>query len=650
MGRKQLRGDIQVLRAIAVLAVLAYHAQMGVVAGGYLGVDVFFVISGFLMTRMIAERMESQRFSFRDFYFRRARRLLPAAYVTFLVTAVLAPFLLAPSSMPDFRAQLAGSIGFFANVVSWHQTGYFQSEASLQPLLHVWSLSLEEQYYFILPALLFFTPKKYWKPMTIVLVVASACLCFYLVTKKPAATFYLLPTRGWELGIGSLGALVTVRPGMQRALQRAFWPCLAVLLAVLAFPQGAYHPGIDAALACAATMAVILRDQPMPGARTVGVRLLERTGDISYSLYLVHWPLLAFLNNVWIGAVDDPVHQLLRVALLVASVGLALLLNRYVEEPFRRIQEGHAPRLFAGAAIASLLMISIGFVLPNPAGRNLRGEYERRPNIGIAAACDVHGGRFDVVEKCRTKPRPRIMVWGDSYAMALVPGLRQVFKGEGIVQATKSNCGPLLGMSAVDPAQGWTDSAARNCIRFNDSVMEFLQGRNDVDVVVLSSPLDYYVAPGTTGILLQGEAGTPGSVHPSARIVVSGLLKTIAAIRSLGKDVVIVAPPPSSGVDIGSCLERINSGGWYLGAKNCSIPVEVYRDKGRAVREILDEVSVSGDVEVISFDRVLCGATACRTALGGVPLYRDEGHLSYRGSIALIRVAGLRQSILGAAR
>ena len=194
----KFRTDIQVLRGFAVLIVLFYHAKMGFLPAGYLGVDVFFVISGFLITHLVKSGLERGDFSFSEFYFRRAKRLLPAAYVTFFVTALLAPFFLGSIEMSDFRMQMLGAVAFIGNIVLWQQSGYFGGAAEFKPLLHVWSLAIEEQYYFILPAFLFFLPRRFWKPVTAFVLVFSLALCLFLVQKKASATFFLLPTRAWN--------------------------------------------------------------------------------------------------------------------------------------------------------------------------------------------------------------------------------------------------------------------------------------------------------------------------------------------------------------------------------------------------------------------------------------------------------------------
>jgi peptidoglycan/LPS O-acetylase OafA/YrhL len=190
------RLDIQALRGFAVLIVVLYHTKIGNVVGGYLGVDIFFVLSGYLITRLVATAIERGDFSLKEFYFRRAKRLLPSAFVTFACSAALAPWFLNQLELRDFAPQLVGALTFTANFVLWQQTGYFEGAGDLKPLLHIWSLAIEEQYYFLLPTFLLFARPSRWLAWTVGLFAASLTLCVVGGVVKPIATFYLLPTRG----------------------------------------------------------------------------------------------------------------------------------------------------------------------------------------------------------------------------------------------------------------------------------------------------------------------------------------------------------------------------------------------------------------------------------------------------------------------
>lgn len=202
------RTDIQALRGLAIALVLLHHAKLlPWLKAGYLGVDIFFVVSGYLITGIIQRALLAGTFTFSGFYFRRAKRLLPAAYVTFIATALLSTLFLTGPEMRDFTWQLLGAVTFTGNIALWMQTGYFEGAANLKPLLHVWSLAIEEQYYLLLPAALVVTPRRYWRMGVLMVVAFSVALCLALLPTKPGAVFYLLPARAWELGLGSLGVL-----------------------------------------------------------------------------------------------------------------------------------------------------------------------------------------------------------------------------------------------------------------------------------------------------------------------------------------------------------------------------------------------------------------------------------------------------------
>ena len=470
-----LRTDIQVLRGIAILLVLLFHAHLGF-DGGYLGVDVFFVISGFLITGLISKEIAAGQFSLARFYARRAKRLLPAAYVVFLVCAVVAPRLLVDQEYSDFVKQLIGAITFSANFVQWRQSGYFDSAAELKPLLHTWSLSIEEQYYLIVPALLLLAPRYYWRTAVVLVTVASLVLYVWLSETRPTSAFYLFPTRAWELGLGSMAALFGSGSRIFRDIIRfLLWPFLLTIALLAWKPELLVRPALANITVCLATFAIIKCEHGIFENGRLW-RPLTALGAISYSLYLVHWPLLAFMSNVWSGSLPPAV----ACTGILLSVLLAYALYRFIEHPIH--QAPYIPlRKIAGWGLSSsVALIALSLILhrsepSNVAPQTIAGNTE--------AICDF-AQDFQALGRCAGR-KPGILVWGDSFAEHLLPGIAATEKGLSIAAAIKYVCGPLLDMAPLSPAN-WKPWG-RACADHNRAALQFLANQPSIDIVVLST-------------------------------------------------------------------------------------------------------------------------------------------------------------------
>lgn len=626
----RFRSDIQALRGFAVSLVLLTHAGLPPV-GGYLGVDVFFVISGFLITRIIRDGLRDGSFSFSSFYLRRARRLLPAALATYALTVVAALWFLNSLELRDLMAQVAGAITFTINFVLWSQTGYFEGAAELKPLLHIWSLSIEEQYYIALPALLAFCPKRYWLSLVGVILAASLGFCLWLASTNPDAAFYLLPTRAWELLIGSVAALGTWDgERCQNILRALFWPAFACLLAVPFLPLGGPHPGLNAALVCFATAVVILRRHPF--AEIAPVRGLARVGDVSYSLYLAHWPVMAFLNNSYVGEV--PLDY--RLAALAIGIAAGVALYWAVERPFRFMKYERPGRFVAATVAASVAVIAVqaGAVAASRNGPDFAEV--RRINRGFGEPCEFRND-FSPISECRNSDAPEILVWGDSEAMHLVPGIA-VTTDKGVVQATRSACGPFLNIAPFNNARRHNYEWALDCIQFNASVLAYLEAQPSIETVVLGSIFNRYVAKSGWELVLV-ESGAPTNLGPTEDIAVEAMKRTIEAIRAHGRKVVIVSPTPSTNDDLSGCVERRVTGKVTLGSQSdCRLDETKYRRLYRDVHAFLDRVSREAEVAIVDLSEPLCNGGTCATEFDGVPLYRDSAHLSHQGSVKVAHI------------
>ncbi|MBL47595.1 MAG: acyltransferase, partial [Roseibacillus sp.] len=337
-GSFSYRPDIDGLRAIAVLPVLFFHMGLGC-SGGYVGVDIFFVISGYLITSLIIREMLNDEFTLRAFWERRIRRIFPVAALVTIIVITAGVWILLPDTFRSLGKAGIAQVMMVANFYFWQQDGYFAGPSDLEPLLHMWSLAVEEQFYFLFPMLLLFLMKRGQKTTVWVIIlisILSLLLSFHGVIYDKGTTFYLLPARAWELALGALVALLPLRSiGAAWRRQLVALAGLALILwSVFAYDVATPFPGLAAIPPCLGTALLIWVGQS--GTTWVGGLLAQRPivyiGKISFSLYLWHWPLIVYARHLSIYEISLNV----RVTLLVASLLLAVLSYQFVETPFRR--------------------------------------------------------------------------------------------------------------------------------------------------------------------------------------------------------------------------------------------------------------------------------------------------------------------------
>ena len=620
--------------------VVFYHSGVVPVPAGFLGVDIFFVISGFLITSHIIRDVDRKNFSLRAFYLRRARRLLPATYCTLSFVVVAAYFLLIPSAWPSFIQSLFGALTFTANIVLWKQAGYFDLASTTKPLLHLWSLSVEEQFYLILPLFLLAVPGRLRLVFIQIALLSSLALCMYFVTIKPSATFFLLPTRAWQLLLGSLlAAAVAKYPDLTtpRALRIS---ALAVILVVPFYQFDTAHPRFDALLVTVATTVLLAGRNDWLHFGVV-TRALSRAGDWSYSIYLVHWPLYAFAANICVN--NTP--PVISAALIPVSYALGYLQYRYVEQPFRfgwQTNERRYLKYLVAASLFVALPIPIYvYGSTKPVGHVDFLEI-RRVNFGLGTACDYEGDFFEDKPQCRLSGTPSVALWGDSFAMQWASGLEAALQGNGLIQMTKSRCGPLKGLAAVDTrfARPW----AEFCIQFNESVLTYILQNPSIKTVLLSSAFGVYVEPVGQRFLIDDKMEAVSIDAATERF-----LETISLLRRAGRRVIVIAPPPSLGIkiNIGDCLERMAIGFpvYLSGRSGCNFSYPKYLQNAKSTIGFLKSIEEKGNVEVIWPERVICSRDMCATQLRDTFLYSDAGHLTYDGSVLVVKLLKLDERL-----
>jgi peptidoglycan/LPS O-acetylase OafA/YrhL len=459
------RPDIDGLRAIAVSIVVAFHAFPGFLPGGFVGVDVFFVISGFLITGIILGALRSGDFSFAEFYARRIRRIFPALVVVLAASQVMGWWWLYPDDFASLGRHVAAGAAFSSNFLLWRELNYFDTAADLRPLLHLWSLGIEEQFYLVWPLLLVWAYRWRRGPLALTLTIASASFvaAIYTVRTDPTAAFYAPWHRFWELLAGATLACLQAEGRLR--LSPKITGALAVVgfgaigVGALVIDSSRVFPGLWALLPVAGTGLLIIA-----GPRTVINRVvlaspaLVGLGLISYPLYLWHWPLLAFTRITTDG--QPPAHVLITVIAL--SVLLAWATYRLVESPIR-----FGPRrrfATAGLSAAMVLVAGAGLATQQAQGFDSRAvvlrdegqfvaRYERMKKSGIAGAyrseCDfmewgTSANRSTLDPGCTMPGSKRtFFLWGDSFAQALSLGIRDVLPpGISLAQVATSGCRP----------------------------------------------------------------------------------------------------------------------------------------------------------------------------------------------------------------
>jgi len=650
------RRDIDGLRAVAVLSVLAFHAFPSQLRGGFVGVDLFFVISGFLISTIIFESVEDGRFSYVEFYMRRIRRIFPALLVVLATCLVAGWFLLMPEEYQQLGKHLVAGATFFSNIALWREAGYFDDTAATKPLLHLWSLGVEEQFYIFWPLLVSFAYRRRLGFPLLLGGIAAASFVLSLVTSvsNPTAAFYSPLSRFWELMIGgTLAWLLLHRPSLVQHGPRASNALSAAGLlligaAVLLINENDVFPGWRALLPTVGAFLVICAG---PGAwlnkNVLGNRAAVSIGLISYPLYLWHWPLLSFANILH-GGLFVPVWM--RVVLALASIVLAALTYRYVELPVRTKK---ASLRQIGALCVLLAMLgAAGAVLFARAGLPTRAAAD---NPGFALYTQNEQMRLALQpEPCHladpkaetfctaynTAATGKLMVvWGDSHGGAWLPVLRSIAveRNMRLMAFVHVGCPPLLDTRRSDGAQSGRDCSRLGLAEPIASAIEQLKPA----VVFYIGRWSLYGNGWTlfgelqkaTHFVTTAPNGT-ATLATSRAALASQLPLTVKALAASTPRLVIFQNPP---VLEGKLLPR-----FYADPERIEPSASANLQAEAFERKLVESTASIPNVRV--FDPVprLCAGATCLAVIDGAPVYEDDNHVSAQGSLLF------RQAILDA--
>ena len=635
------RRDIDGLRAVAVLPVLFYHAGAGF-TGGYVGVDVFFVISGFLITRLLMRDLDDGRFSLLEFWHRRVRRIFPALFVMVLLTLIAGGFLMIPADYKELGQSAIAQSLLAANFFFWDDTGYFARAAESKPLLHTWSLAVEEQFYVFFPLVLAWLwrgGQARVRRMLGVALLVSFAASLPGPAWFPTTAFYLLPTRAWEL---LLGAMLVFMPEPKKAVARFGGPAglIMILASVFLYTVNTPFPGIAAALPCAGAALVIWSGSAMQtwAHRVLCWRPMVFIGLISYSLYLWHWPVLVYSRKFLLGEAST--------AFIALQIGLSFVLAvlswRFVETPFRekRWLPARVSMLRFGI-VCTVVSALLGAVLSATKGLRVRlpvavrqltenpSGMDYNPNIEVSLA-DLQADRVPVIGDREAAGEPAFVLWGDSHAMAAHPALdvlgrERHQKG---VAITRRGTAPLLGT--------WRPAEGKDALEFHEAVLDYIR-RHRVPVVVLVSYWATYsegAATGPSEFFITDDETLPLNAETGLAVLERGLQRTIQALRACGvRRIAILRQVPEQPIHVKDVLSARMLAG--LSIEHLGATRESYRKRQHRVNAILDRMRAT-DVSLLDPEDAMFGQDEHTILIHNARVtFEDEGHVSVEGALMM---------------
>jgi peptidoglycan/LPS O-acetylase OafA/YrhL len=651
LAREAYRPDVDGLRALAVLAIFAFHLGLAGSPGGFVGVDVFFVISGFVITRGVLLEIDEQRFSLKDFYLRRARRILPALIVTLLATLLVGAIVLSPSETREFAGSALASLVSAANVFFHDRTNYFADAAHYRPLLHTWSLSLEEQFYLLFPLFLGVLVIRAGRAPAHVLgwlVVASLAWCVVAGSFRARHAFYMPMARFWELGAGALIACVEAHRVKVPHPTLMGLVGLGGIAASVALLDGPETPTWMMLGPVAAAAAVILSggagEGPVHG--LLSARTMVAIGRLSYAIYLLHWPAIVF----WRMCVARPLNGVEQVVILVGILLAAQLLWRFVEKPFRAGSGLPNAAAMTAIGVGCLAVIGLGLLLradrvslwrlSPPALQSvsqLRSASQSRPPCRKDATWlgDAPVG----ARACRWPPAlgegSDLVIWGDSHAGALAPELAHALLRSGDLNSalliSMPHCPPLKGVSLLGP------KVDDDCKSFVTAALAAIAKHRPKVVVVAGRWANF-----SSEVRSPGDGGEAGRIVDAdtgqAISLAEALRRTLDQLAPHVPHVVLLGPVPELEYNAPATLVRALRG-------LSDLPPVWHRDferRQRLVLAALADVAAAGHALVLYPHTVLCDGATCAVADGVRPLYSDDDHLSAFGAERVARALAPR--------
>jgi peptidoglycan/LPS O-acetylase OafA/YrhL len=668
------RKEIDGIRAIAIILVIAYHTNFKIFQGGFIGVDIFFVISGYLITKIIIDELNEDKFKLYDFYERRARRILPALLVVMILTLVVAYYWMLPFDMVDMARSCLGALLFISNILFWRETGYFTTVAELKPMLHTWSLAVEEQYYILFPifmALIWGKNNNIKKIIFIIFIALSFVLSIWGSIYKPIPNFYLLPTRIWEILIGGYIALTKISPKHLNGENEINKPVLhcnilsIVGVSMIAFSfanlnKTSKHPGLETIIPVLGVALLIAfgNGKTIVG-KILSIKQFTYIGLISYSLYLWHVPIFS-LTRYRIGREPNYIEY---IVLIIITIIISHISYKYIEIKFRNknIKVGLLKNYLLGL-ISLVLMIICSIYYTD----GFKNKINKELNVAIYPEKTLEwkdckltpltkSGALVGCEFGDSTSEKIAILYGDSHAQALYSSLDDKFKNESIkgIRVYVKGCPVIPGVIEVSQIEKGIE-LNKKCLEGQNELYKYI--RENIQFIIISIRWTKQLYPINGKIESYGyDNGEGGREYLSYNEYVTineegkindnevgkrkAIIELLNQLNKLNKKIILIGPIPEVGWDLPkyNYIKYLNEGAIQ---KYISTSAMQYNARNEFILKIFqNEIDKLENIKYIEAENIYCNIEEkgrCSVQVEGMPLYYDSNHLSNLGAERLV--------------
>jgi peptidoglycan/LPS O-acetylase OafA/YrhL len=637
------RPEIDGLRAIAIIPILMFHFGYSIFSGGFTGVDIFFVISGYLITSIISNKLTQNNFTFHDFYLRRAKRILPLLFLVLFTCVPFAWLLMLPSELSDFGQSLLHAASFTANIHFRHSANYFAANSDQIPLLHIWSLAVEEQFYLVFPFILIILNKRHSDPTKtfLIILIASLAICIWASHHAPSKNFYWLPPRAWEFMFGAIAFTLEKKLNLTKPLNQvvSFLGLMLIFYGIFEINDQMPFPGIYALIPVMGTFLLITFAKPESIITNIlSISPIRFIGKISYSLYLWHFPVLVFSNFLHLryATTINPIF------LILTTLILSILSYLYIENPFRSQKYSNNKTVIALTG-AFLILMLLGYSLKhftsfykkyNVQQIEFLEKISQKSQVPGFDECNIRSIEKPCSINSNSNNSQAVLV-GDSHAFTIFHSLGQELqkKNIGLTLQLKGNCPPLI-----------TDDKhylSNKCLAREKEVFQKILNDQDIETIIIFARWNWYMEGtpfnnGKGGVgekyndFLKNDYSTLDERHALFQVLYKS---TFNQLEKSGKKVIIVNTVPEPGWNVPKqILSSLYSNKDY---NDTFFDYKEFRKRNYNVDQLLEQYRFNkANIKIYDPSNSFCNSiqSICNLTLNKIPLYMDDNHVSDLGS------------------